>query len=365
MGRLRGHSKEEFWQGADARIRAIGRSKAEVWDATVVEVGAGADAGKVKVLLPGETTPTTDLPFAPVIGPTPAVNDQVVTVTDAASRRVITGEDHLLYASTTLESALTGATLLPSHYYNISTAGAAPTLESGDVDPSTTTEATRIIVIRCIVDCTINAPAGQFVNGTLTSFAMPAFSSVILAARGTTGWAVLASSGVPAFTPTTGGSASAITGEVRMFGGSTPPSGWFLCQGQAVSRTDYAGLYAALGGASSAYGQGDGSTTFNLPDFRGRVPMGVGTSDAADGTLNSLGQKRGAETHTLSQNQMPAHTHSTGFDLPVTDNTATTGTAGRLVGAGTDLNITSSSTGGGAAHNNLQPSLGVNFIIKS
>lgn len=158
-----------------------------------------------------------------------------------------------------------------------------------------------------------------------------------------------------------GGSSGAITGEIKMWSGSTAPAGYLLCDGTTYTGATYPDLFALIG---TTYGAG-AAGTFKVPDMRGRVPMGVGTSDAADGTLNSLGQKRGAETHTLSQTQMPAHTHTTGFDLPVTDNTATTGTAGRLVGAGVDLNITSSSTGGGAAHNNLQPSTGVNFIIKT
>lgn len=193
MGSLRGHNKEEFWKGADARIRAIGRAKAEIWDASVVEVGTGGNVGKVKVLLPGEITPTTDLPFAPVVGPMPLVGDQVTVVADAASRRVITGDDNLLFADPTISNAATGTTMQPSHYYNISAAGASPTLASGNVDP------TSVIVIRSIVACTVNAAAGETVNGTLTSFAMPAYSSVILTARGTTGWAVISSSGVPAF----------------------------------------------------------------------------------------------------------------------------------------------------------------------
>jgi microcystin-dependent protein len=63
-------------------------------------------------------------------------------------------------------------------------------------------------------------------------------------------------------------------GGIIQFGGISAPTGWLLCFGQAVSRTTYAALYAGLGGAQSPHGQGDGSTTFNVPDYRGRVPAG-------------------------------------------------------------------------------------------
>lgn len=98
------------------------------------------------------------------------------------------------------------------------------------------------------------------------------------------------------------------------FGGSTAPAGWLLCYGQAVSRTTYAALFAAIG---TAHGTGDGSTTFNVPDLRGRVPAGkdnMGGSAASrlttagsgvDGA--TLGAVGGAETHTLTTAQMPAH----------------------------------------------------------
>ena len=76
-----------------------------------------------------------------------------------------------------------------------------------------------------------------------------------------------------AHTSLPGGSVNFLTGEFKFYGRATPPTGWLLCDGSSVSRTTYAALFAILG---TAYGAGDGSTTFNLPDGRGRMPVGAG-----------------------------------------------------------------------------------------
>lgn len=92
------------------------------------------------------------------------------------------------------------------------------------------------------------------------------------------------------------------SGVVSMFAGAAAPTGWLLCNGAAVSRTTYADLFAVVG---STYGAGNGSTTFNVPDFRDRVPVGAGSS-------YSLGQAIGALTDsiTLSSANLPKHTHN-------------------------------------------------------
>lgn len=93
------------------------------------------------------------------------------------------------------------------------------------------------------------------------------------------------------------------TGQVTQFAGASAPAGFLLCNGAAISRTTYAKLYAVIG---TTYGAGDGSTTFNVPDLQNRVAVGKGS-----GTFASLNNKGGAETHTLSSNEMPYHNHST------------------------------------------------------
>lgn len=109
------------------------------------------------------------------------------------------------------------------------------------------------------------------------------------------------------------------TGGLMPYAGATAPDQFLLCDGQAVSRTTYADLFAVIG---TAYGVGNGTTTFNVPNLMGRVPMGAGTgaqnggsgSGAISGgtamTARSRGDFSGAESHTLSEAQLPVHSHT-------------------------------------------------------
>src|SRR3984957_122043 len=91
--------------------------------------------------------------------------------------------------------------------------------------------------------------------------------------------------------------------EIRMFGGNFAPQGWALCNGQTMSIAQNTALFSLLG---TNYG-GNGTTTFNLPDLRGRVPIHMGTSSL--GTQWVEGQVGGAESVTILQSNMPAHNH--------------------------------------------------------
>ena len=147
------------------------------------------------------------------------------------------------------------------------------------------------------------------------------------------------------------------------YAGTAAPSGYLLCYGQAVSRSTYADLYAAIG---TTYGSGDGINTFNLPDARGRVIAGKDdmggsaanrlTSGGSGITGTTLGASGGAQTVTLGTTEMPAHTH-------------TVGAAGCSPGAGlgglTTGTVNTGSTGGGGAHQNTQPTIIMNKIIKT
>ena len=249
----------------------------------------------------------------------------------------------------------------------------------------------------------------------------------VIASRGTASG--IPSTGTDGLVPAAQGGVP--TGSMMAYAGSSAPSGWLLCAGQAVSRTTYAALFSAI---STAYGTGDGTTTFNLPDLRGRIPAGKddmggtaanrlqvslsGTTTASSAVVTglsstaalavgmsafgstlpagvtiasidsasqvtlstgtgvtagtttlrfgymdpqALGSAGGSQTHTLTTPQIPAHTHTVQAQGASSVNAGTFNTA-MNTGATT---LTSSSTGGGQAHANVQPSVIANYIIKT
>lgn len=147
------------------------------------------------------------------------------------------------------------------------------------------------------------------------------------------------------------------------------PTGWLLCFGQAVSRATYADLFAALNADGLIYGVGDGTTTFDLPDLRGRVvagqdDMGGTSANRLTSPLNgdTLGATGGAESHTLTTPEMPAHTH------PLSQVVGISAAGAGFTEVATNTNraaTVSDSTGGGGAHNNVQPTFIGNWMIKT
>jgi len=190
------------------------------------------------------------------------------------------------------------------------------------------------------------------------------------------------------------------SGSVIPFAGSTAPSGWIICDGSAISRTTFATLFALIG---TTYGAGNGSTTFNIPDLRGRLVAGFDsanatgrlTSSATGGvSASALGNAGGEQAHSLSSTELASHNHSVsgntgGESVSHTHSVSVPGTTGggastiAQVLAGTNtapfsasvgsnnndhthsFNVTSGSAGSGSAHNNVQPTLIMNYIIKS
>ena len=154
------------------------------------------------------------------------------------------------------------------------------------------------------------------------------------------------------------------TGAIIPYAVTAAPSGYLLCNGAAVSRSTYAALFAIV---SSLYGDGDTSSTFNVPDLRGKFMGGwdAGTSVLTSVTTgmvegNVIGNSGGAQAVTLAVAQIPSHTHTvaygtggSGSDVKIDGTPDPTGT------------INTGSTGGGGAHSNIPPALIVNFVIKT
>jgi microcystin-dependent protein len=175
-------------------------------------------------------------------------------------------------------------------------------------------------------------------------------------------------------------------GTILAYSMNTTPAGWLDCDGSAKSRTEYKDLFDVLG---ETWGRGDGATTFNLPDFRGRTLIGSGNGGTGF-TNRTLAQTGGAETHTLTIQQIPAHnhvastasagSHNHNFKMGNSDDKNFTTNYGQRppgdsggahnrgiytdnAGAHTHT-VTVNNTGGGQAHNNMQPFAVIKYIIK-
>ena len=180
--------------------------------------------------------------------------------------------------------------------------------------------------------------------------------------------------------------------EIRLFAGSFAPRDWALCQGQILPISQNNALFALIG---TTYG-GDGRTTFGLPDLRGRAILGVG--DAPWGSVQA-GELQGVEAVTLTSNELATHTHtgvaangSAEIEVSTDQGSVLTPAAGNYLaapfferavqhhvenykptaqatvnvqmgGVTVDPNVTLQPTGGGQSHTNMQPSLGLNYII--
>lgn len=199
-------------------------------------------------------------------------------------------------------------------------------------------------------------------------------------------WAVLSPTG------SVGPIVSVPTGAVMDFAGSSAPSGFLLCDGSAVSRTTFAGLFATVG---TTYGSGNGTTTFNVPDARGRVFAGkddMGGTPANRLTTGgsgisgiTLGAAGGVETYSLVTAELASHTHTGTTNIesnththPIPQQAGAQAGSGAGGGLGTGSFITSggestththtfttNSTGSGDAHQNTQPTIVFNKIIKT
>jgi microcystin-dependent protein len=157
-------------------------------------------------------------------------------------------------------------------------------------------------------------------------------------------------------------------GEIRMFAGNFAPNGWMFCEGQTLPISENDVLFQLIG---TTYG-GDGQETFNLPNLASRVPMHMGTGP--DGTTYQIGEMAGTEQVTLTNQQIPIHTHPL---VASAANGTATNPAGNVLAASTSsvkpyivgapsANLYASAiapAGGSQPHENCQPFICINYII--
>jgi microcystin-dependent protein len=156
-------------------------------------------------------------------------------------------------------------------------------------------------------------------------------------------------------------------GIMAFFSGPNPPGGWFVADGSAVSRTTYAALFAAIG---TYWGAGDNVNTFNLPDLRGRTPIGYVNAPAPGITARGFGTRGGEESHALSVAEMPSHAHVMNHTHSYVSLAGGSG-----VGSGSGWSVVSATTGdistgmqaagGNGAHNVMQPYSVGYWIVKA
>jgi len=157
-------------------------------------------------------------------------------------------------------------------------------------------------------------------------------------------------------------------GVIMPYAGSSEPSGWLFCSGNAISRTTYSGLFSAIG---TTYGPGDNSTTFNLPDLRGRVIAGrddmggtaalrvTNSGSNANSSIagTTLGANGGTQTHILTTAQLPT------FSMRSTTATSSPAHSDSVpLAVADDVNVT---IGENYPHLNMQPTIILNYIIKT
>jgi len=163
-----------------------------------------------------------------------------------------------------------------------------------------------------------------------------------------------------------------LTGTIQMWPTTSAPTGYLLCDGSAVSRTTYSALFGIVG---TTFGTGDGSTTFNLPNYTDRMPIGKGTIAA------TIGATGGSSTTTLTSSNLPSHSHSASVTDPghlhYGGSCAPNGGGGGIALKGdqnqvnpttvatTGISVSIGSTGSGTAATTISPYLGINFIIKT
>lgn len=192
-----------------------------------------------------------------------------------------------------------------------------------------------------------------YANAGSLAYALDANTIAELVKPAVDSYLKMSGAGIPSYVPVE--DVGVPTGVPLPFAGGTVPDGYLLCDGSAVSRTTYARLFAVIG---TTWGAGDGSTTFALPDGRGRAFIGAGTGSGL--SARTLGQTLGEEKHTMTLGELFPHAHT------FTARGGVQNVDGGAAGATSiyDGAYSTSSVGSGTPFNVMQPSFVGNWIIK-
>jgi len=144
-------------------------------------------------------------------------------------------------------------------------------------------------------------------------------------------------------------------GTIMPYSGSEEPVNWITCDGRELNRFEYEDLFTIIG---TTYGEGNGSTTFNIPNLKGKIPVGF---DSEDGDFNAVGKTGGEKTHTLTIEEMPKHRHGIRTSAGSGGQVDNMPWGGALAAQTTNTEY----TGGNGTHNNMQPYLVQKYIIKA
>jgi microcystin-dependent protein len=380
-------------------VVATGNLAATDVQAALSELQTDVDSRALTTALTDHINDGTDAHAASAVTNTPSGNLAATTVqaalnelqTDVDSRATSTAlTNHI--SDTTDAHAASAITNTPAGNLAATTVQAALDELQTDVDTRLTASSTNTLTnktfdadgtgnsISNIENADIKAAAAIALNklaATTASRALVSDGSGFVSASSVTATELGYVSGVTSSIQTQISAISFPAGVMAPYAGSSAPTGWLLCYGQAISRTTYADLFTAI---STAYGVGDGSTTFNLPDLRGRTAVGkddMGGAAASRMTSGgsgvdgaTLGAAGGTQTHTLVTGEMPAHNHSgdgAGNNLVIYNRGSGGNYAGNAGGSAWDQMDTTpvTNTGGGGAHQNTQPSIILNYIIKT
>lgn len=210
-----------------------------------------------------------------------------------------------------------------------------------DLVNGTANDAAGVNAIATAVKAVVN---GNLDDGNIVAGANIAVSKL---APGSANQVLTTSGGVAVWAAPAASASGPPAGSILMYGAAAAPTGYLLCNGAAVSRATYADLFAAIG---TTYGAGDGSTTFNVPDFVGRVPVGLSSSGPA--LINGLGDNDGVSVN----NRNISHRHS------YTNSTNTAMQASGATGAAANV---SAFTSGDSNNTDYPAFLVVNYIVKT